>query len=413
MVRTGLAAIAPAASARRKGVVFGSTIGNMLSVTPTVTAVYGVFLVAIADEFGWSRAEVGGALAALALATALASPFAGRIADRFGVRRTVLAGSLALALAIMSLAVTRANPLIFYSQFALIGAIGAFSNQMIFAKLIAEWFDERRGLWIGIAGGVGNGLGATLLPIFAGILFGMLGWRDAFIGIGLLILLMSLPILYFLIHDPIVRHDTDNVEADYEGVEVRVALFSPAFWLIATAMPVGAGCLIALFSTLIPVLTDRGFSLGSATAVLIAFALASTAWEPTTGAILDRTSRPRVLAPCYWLAIVGLILLLEADSLALLIIAGVLLGLGLGAESSALSFLLSRYFGRRALGAISGLAFGMLLGTSAVATVLLNMVYDQAGSYRLGIKTMIPLLSWNGLVMLILGRYRYGGSASV
>lgn len=412
MSHTHAAAPTPGSIARRRrGVVFASTVGNMLSVTPTVTAVYGVFLVAIAGEFGWPRAEVGGALAILSLSTAVASPFAGRFADQFGVRRTVLIGALALGLAVIALALAPANPLIFYGQFALIGAIGALSNQMVFAKLIAEWFDEQRGLWIGIAGGIGNGLGATLLPIVAGVLFGLFGWRGAFVGIGLLVLLVNLPILYLLVRDPLVRHGTNEVEPDYEGVELRAALANPTFWLLVTAMPVGAGCLIALFSTLVPILTDRGFSLASATLVLIAFALASTAWEPSTGAILDRTSRPRILAPFYWLAAGGLILLITATTLRSLVVSGVLLGLGLGAESSALSFLLSRYFGRRALGAISGWAFGLLLSVSAMATVLLNLVYDHTGSYRLGIEAMVPLLAWNGIVMFLVGRYRYGAAA--
>lgn len=407
---TPATALAPGSIARRRrGVVFASTVGNMLGVTPTVTAVYGVFLVAIAGEFGWSRARVGGALAVLSLATAVASPSAGRIADRFGVRRTVLAGSAALGLAIMVLALAPADPLIFYGQFALIGAIGALSNQMVFAKLIAEWFDEQRGLWIGIAGGIGNGLGATLLPIFAGVLFGRFGWRDAFVGIGLLVLLVSLPILYFLVRDPLVRRGTQDVEAEFEGVELRAALATPTFWLLATAMPVGAGCLIALFSTLVPILTDRGFSLEAATIVLVAFALASTIWEPSTGAILDRTDGPRILAPFYWLAAGGLMMLITATTLPWLVVAGVLIGIGLGAESSALSFLLSRYFGRRALGAISGWAFGLLLGVGALATVALNLVYDRTGSYRVGIEAMVPLLAWNGAAMFLLGRYRYQG----
>ncbi|MBW8745129.1 MAG: MFS transporter [Sphingomonas sp.] len=403
--------IVPASSPtnwRAYGVVFASTIGNMLSVTPAVTAVFGIFLIAIAGEFGWPRAEVGGALAVLSLSTAFASPIAGRLADRFGTRRTLLAGSLGLGVTIMALALAPNQPVIFYAQFALVGVVGALPNGMVFAKLIAEWFDERRGLWIGIAGGIGNGIGATILPIIAGLLFEWVGWRGAFVGIGLLILVIGLPILFLFVHDPIVRSGADGVEPQYEGVELRTALGSPTFWLIASAMPVGAGSLIALFSTVIPVLTDRGFSLDSATIVLIAFALTASAWEPSVGAILDRTRRPHILAAFHWIGAGGLIVLLTATTLPLLVVAGMMLGIGLGAETSAMSFLLSRYFGRRALGAISGWAFGLLLGITALTTVLLNLVYDHTTSYLLGIEAMVPLLAWNGLVMLLLGRYRYG-----
>ena len=106
--------------------VFAATVGNALGVTPTVTAVFGVFLVAIATEFGWSRAEVSGALAAVSVANMLASPIAGRIGDRWGARRTAVGGSLALGALILTLAIAPANTAVFYLQFVLIGVAGRF-----------------------------------------------------------------------------------------------------------------------------------------------------------------------------------------------------------------------------------------------------------------------------------------------
>lgn len=406
---------APPRSRRRAGVVFASTIGNMLSVTPTVTAVFGVFLVAIAGEFHWPRAEVGGALGLLSVTNALASPLAGRLADLFGTRRVILWGSGALALAIISLAFAPANSVFFYMQFAAIGAIGAMPSSMVFAKLLAEWFDEGRGFWIGVAGGVGNGVGATVLPILAGLLFVRFGWRAAFAGIGLLVLVLGVPILFAFIRDPARPAASspgvpDPGENEYEGEAVGAALRSVNFWILALSMPVGAGCLIALFSSLIPLLMDNGLSLSGATTVLVAFALTCTVWEPTVGFLLDRTRRPAILCAFYLAAAGGLLLLINTNALPSLIVAGILLGIGLGAETSALSFLLSRYFGRRSLGTVSGVAFAVLLGVGALALVLLNAVYDHYGSYRIGVEAMLPLLVWNGIAMLLLGRYRFGGA---
>ena len=83
------------------------------------------------------------------------------------------------------------------------------------------------------------------------------------------------------------------------------------------------------------------------------------------------------------------------------------MGLGLGAEGSALYFLLSRYFGRRAIGTITGVATGILLGSGALATVLLNAVYDGGKSYRTAVLCILPLLAWNSAAVLFLGRYPF------
>ncbi len=397
---------------RALGVVVGSTIGNALSVTPTIVATFGVFLVAIAAEFHWPRAEVSGALAVVTVAMALSTPLTGLLGDRIGARRTLLIGSLCAGLGILTLSMAPANPLVFYAQFALVGVVGALYSGMVYAKLIAEWFNQGRGMWIGIAGGVGNGIGCTLLPIIASALFLAVGWRGAFTGIALVILLVGLPIQFWLLRDPpAALPATDDTQAEgFEGLSLKQTLKTVDFWLLVTAMPIGSACLVAVFSTIVPILTDRGFSLEAATLVVSLCALACAMWEPSVGAILDRVSRPRVLLACYLAACCGLLLMLYGPNIPSLVLGGVLIALGLGAEFSALSFLLSRYFGRRALGSISGVAFGIGLAASAVAIVLLNAAYDSGGNYRLPVLAMLPFLVWNGVALLFLGPYRFAAA---
>jgi MFS family permease len=393
-------------------VVVGSTLGNGLGVTPTITAAFGVFLEPIANQFHWPRAGVSGAAAVLSLATALASPLAGRLGDLLGARRTVLIGSLALGLSILSLGVAIPNPVLFYLQFALIGAAGALPSSMLYAKLLAEWFETRRGLWIGIAGGVGNGLGATFIPVLAGVMLAATNWRSAFVGIALIVLAIGLPLQIVLIRKSAGPRpggaDLIVDDAPFEGVSAKEAFKSVKFWMLATALPMGGGCLTAMFATIVPLITDRGFSLTLATTVVAVCGLTCTAWEPTVGYILDRSRQPRILAPFYLVAAAGLVCLLHAASPALLFAGAVMVGIGLGAEFSALSYLLSRYFGRRELGAISGVAFAVLLGAGAVALVLLNLAYDLTKSYSLAVLAIMPFLVWNSLATLLLGPYRFG-----
>ncbi|MCJ2182882.1 MFS transporter [Novosphingobium sp. 1949] len=399
----GLAAGARGSAA---GLVFAGLIGNMLSVTPSVIATFGLFLVPIATEFGWPRSLVSGALAVALLGNAFGSAPAGRLADRYGSRRVILVGNTLLAASIAGLALVFPNPVLFYLQFAVVGVIGALASNMVIAKLLADSFDDRRGLLIGVAGGIGNGLGSALLPILAALLLGAYTWRVAYGGLALVTFLVGFPILYaFIKTPPLERAEQEGATA--EGPGLREALRSPIFWLLATSLPIGGGCLQALFATIEPSLVDRGLSLDAATSVLSVFALTCAIWEPTVGLLLDRTWRPRLLAPCYASGVTGLLLLVFAKAFWALMLSGVLLGLGLGAEFSALAFLLSRYFGRHALGAISGVMFALALLVSALATVALNICFDATGSYFTGLLLIVPLLAWNSVAMLVLPSYTF------
>ena len=415
---------APLSGRTAGGVVVAGVIGNLFAVTPAVIVVFGVFLVPIATEFHWPRAKVSFALALVSIAMAIGSPLAGRLCDEIGVRRVALCGTLMTALTVLSLHWSVANPALFYLQFAVIGVAGALTSGVIYAKLLAEWFETRRGLWIGIAGGVGNGLGATLMPMLAGALLMTQGWRGAFVGIGASILLIGLPIQWLFLRDPPAR-STIRLDASqflsghapdfpiYEGLTASEAWRTLRFWLLLTSLPIGGGVILGLFAIIVPLVLERGFSIQTATGVIATISLTCTVWEPTVGYILDRSNGGRILAPLYWIAAGGIIVLLTAGSPLLMLGGGVMIGLGLGAEFSALSFLLSRYFGRRALGTIAGIGVTIQLAAGALATVLLNAAYDAGIGYRTSILFITPFLVWNGLALLFLGRYPYTAANDV
>jgi MFS family permease len=401
----GLAGSEPKAQ-RPGAAIVGATVGNMLGVTPTVTAIFGLFLVPISQEFGWSRAAVAGAFTALSIGCGLMYPVAGRMADRLGVRPVLVGGYGLLGLAILGLSVAPANHAVFYALFGLAGLIGALPSNMLICKLLAEWFEEGRGFWMGLTGGVGNGLGAAIMPVLAAILMAHFGWRGAFRGVALVVLLVGAPIAFFTLK-PRRRSKGANVldEALLEGVSLSGAIRSPTFWLILSTVPVAGGSLTAIFANTVPILAAQGLSLANATAVVVVFALICTVWEPLVGHLLDRSDRPRLVAPFYLCAAAGLIVLTVCHSAPWLMAGGALAGIGLGSEFSVLPFVLSRYFGLKDLGAISGLAFMGVLASMSIAPIGLNLAFDRIHSYSVPIYVVAALLIYNAIVFVILKPY--------
>ncbi|WP_174274617.1 MFS transporter [Sphingomonas bacterium] len=394
---------------RNAPLLAGAVAGTLLGTTPTLGAVFGIFLVPIATEFGWSRTQVAGAFSAMAVAAMIFYPVAGRLADRFGTRAVLLAGFALQGVFTLALSRLIPNAALYYPAFALAGAAGALSSNMVIAKLLSQRFDRGRGFWMGLVGGIGNGVGSILLPILAASLLVGHGWRGTFVIIGCIVLLVGLPIIWLTMKEPASRPPAagEPVAAILSPPEIGLgeALRRPLFWVIFSAVPIGGGFLTGVFMNVAPMLQQRGVSLEQATSVIALFAAVTVLWEPLVGYMLDRTSRPRCVAPFYFLAVAGLLILANATHFGVLLLGGGLAGIGLGAEFSVLPYVLSRYFGLGAMGAISGVAFAGVLGATALAPMLLNGGFDMLGSYKPGVYVVAGCILYTATVFLFLDTY--------
>jgi MFS family permease len=230
-------------------VVAACTVGNFVSATPMVNSVFGVFLLPLSKAFGWPRAEVSGVLALIAVIGALAYPIVGRIADRYGARRTILIGNLLFAASIAALALANGRPAQVYFLFALVGVAAAIPSTVLYGKVVAGWFAARRGLMLGVTAGLGNGVGATVMPGVAAILIGIWGWRGAYLGLGLIVLALGFPILFLALREaPKATTASEGAGVIQGGATSAEARRDPVLLMLAAAIALGAGSLTALFT---------------------------------------------------------------------------------------------------------------------------------------------------------------------
>lgn len=361
--------------------VIAATSGNLVCVTAAVMATFGTFLVPLSQELGWSRAAVSGVLGLIAVVAATSYPLIGRTMDRFGARSLIIGGNVALAVLVASLSLT--GPSLFYLQFGLIGLAGAFCASPMIAKVVSNWFDDRRGLMLGITAGVGNGVGATMMPVVAGVLLPLVGWRATYAVIGGIVLLVGLPVMLAWLHDTPghVLRKKNQPERVFEGMTLREAAGTARFWLLLIAVASGAGGMTAVFTHVVPMMTDRGFGLGQATGVVATFALVTAAWQVATGAMLDRMRTPLLVVPMYAAAMGGLALLQFGSGSMAMTAAGVMLGVGMGAEYGALSYFCSRYFGLKHFGSINSVLYAAVILAQGLTPAAMDLSYGATGSY--------------------------------
>jgi MFS family permease len=80
-------------------------------------------------------------------------------------------------------------------------------------------------------------------------------------------------------------------------------------------------------------------------------------------------------------AAIALLLLAGGAAGPLAILAAVLMGLGVGAEADVMPYLVSRYFGLKALGELFGYIFSAYTLGVAAGPVLMGAGFDSTGSY--------------------------------
>ena len=400
-------------SAGRAGVVVAATVGNIVSTTPAISAVFSLFLIPISTEFGWPRAVVSGVLLLTAVMSAIIYPLAGRLSDRWGSRRVILVGNALFAPAIAGLALADGSVVQFYLLFAIVGAAGAIPSTPAYSKVISEWFDEKRGLMLGVAAGFGNGIGSTFMPIAAGLMLVQFGWRGAYIGIGLIVFCLGFPTLLALLREAPGRVEEiklrerqldvpDIPAAPLPGVNLAEATSTRTFWILMAAVALGAGCMTAIFTHVVPMLMDRGIVIQQATLAISIFALVTAGWQVVTGYLLDKFYTPIVAVPMFAAAILGLLCFQYSQSMVVMYFGAALMGVGLGAEFGCLSYFVSRYFGLKAFGMIIGVYYSVVIIFQGGAPVLMDVGFDVTGSYEASVWVLSVLLAIGAALILLL-----------
>src|SRR5579871_7009142 len=138
----------------------------------------GVFIVPLQQEFGWSTAEISSALSIRFILFGLMAPFAAALMNRYGLRNVTLSALLIVISGLLaSLFMTKVWHLVLL--WGVVIGIGTGMTALVLgATVAARWFNERRGLVVGIlTASVATGQ-LVFLPILASITERM-GWRIA------------------------------------------------------------------------------------------------------------------------------------------------------------------------------------------------------------------------------------------
>ena len=343
----------------------------------------GLFFAHLLKYFGWPRAQLSTLQGlALPISAGLAAPLIGWLLDRVEARVVMVAGVIMTGTSfLIASRVDSFGPL--FGAYVLLGVgIGA-STLLPCSLVIANWFGARRGLAMGLAF-AGTSLGGAAMTMVGNFAIARGGWRAGYIALAVPMFVVVIPLIIIVVRTRPPQAEGVSVARASDalpGFELREAIRSRSFWMIAAAQfffaAVSAGAGLHLITYLTELGYTPSFSAGMMSLVLVFAAFGKLAM----GLFADRVSARIALTCNFLLASVGMMLIFGAARTVVLAPFVLICGLTLGAPLVLIPMLVAESLGLKRFGSIGGIS-GMFNTVGAfVGPVGAGKIYDLTGSY--------------------------------
>lgn len=369
---------------------------------------YGVFFKELQQEFGWSRALIAGASSSAFFVMGAGAIIAGTINDRIGPRIILTVSGISMGLGYLLMSQV-SMPWQLYLMYGLLVGIGFSTHDVITLSTIARWFVKHRGIMSGIVK-VGTGVGQFSVPLAASVLITAFGWRNAYLIIGGIVLVVLVALAQPMKRDPRTigllpdgekpgNGDRTSPGGD-GGLSFREAVRNGQFLGICLAEFAAFACLFTILVHIVPHAMDQGLKPVAAASVLSTIGAVSVLGRVVMGTMNDTIGGKASLTICFIILIISFLILQVAGNPPMLFVFAVIYGFSHGAIFTVMSPTIAEYFGMRSHGQLFGtvLFVGTLGGT--IGPALTGYIFDITGTYRIafmaltlcGVLGLIPVM---------------------
>ncbi len=401
-------------------VYYGWILTGALGVTSIVsygTTVYlfGVLIVPMSEELGWSRGAIAGAYGLSLVLAGLFGVPVGRLVDRFGARAIMAIGSIVGGAALLGAATVQE---VWQLNLVWGGAIGlsmAMTFYPVSMAVVAHWFQRKRGAAYAALTLLG-GLGSIVVVPLAGWLVPQLGWRGTVTALATLQFAVALPLHALLVRrhpeDLGLRPDGDPPDAPREaqspaaGLPLRAALRYPAFWALTVAGSLDQLAVMVLGAHGIAFIIDGGFDPILAASLVGLIALVSLPGRFILPALSDRLGPRLLLGSCLCVQALGVAVLIRATTEVWLWVFVAIYGLAYGTRLPLRASLMADHFGRRAFASITAVQGIPIAVASALGPWAAGLLYDALGDYQFAFWLTAGAYCLAGLIVIASPRPR-------
>lgn len=366
--------------------------------TPGQTAGISAFNPHFLDSLNLSATRLSGAYMVATFSASTLLTFVGVYIDRFGPRRLLMMIVAGLALGCCVLA--GASGLVTLALgFFLVRLFGQGGMSLVSSHTLANWFDRRLGLAMGLST-IGFSLGIAWVQKLFNPLIATLGWRQAelVIAAGLLVIILPLAVLLYRNYPADVgqrlegqEHDENGEARPMTGATLPMALRSPCYWGFAciNAFWAAAGTALIFFS--IEITADKGLGGGVASTWMLVFGGTISVLMLPVGWLADKVPVRAILFAAVACMAGGMALMRLADVPTVLYLAAVLLGMSQTGVMTSGGVFVPRFFGRLHMGKIRGSLGTVMSASSAGGPFLVGVLRDGFGGYEVALTVLAAL----------------------
>jgi OFA family oxalate/formate antiporter-like MFS transporter len=351
---------------------------------------WSVFVAPLEKQFGWKRADTSMVFTIVICMTAFTSWLSGWIYDKKGPSFCAFAGGILASLGFFLSSFARTLPDLFL-YFGVIGGLGAGLGCTVIVSVLAKWFPDKRGLATGIIVGAFSASSAIFGPLAGSVLIPHYGIAATFEILGVAFFLMTMTGALMLKNPPRGYRPTGwTADASpkaspsiYQFTSLEM-LQTSAFYFMWLGYAFGSAAGLMVISQLIPYLSSRGLATRSvAAAVLVLGAIASIFGRVLSGWMSDKLGRLYVLRLMVAVSAVAMPVLYTAGTDAALVYAAVaVVYFCYGTQFSVNAATCADFWGVRHV----GLNYGLFITAWGVGGIigprLGGVLYDRQHNYQ-------------------------------
>jgi len=380
---------------------------------------YGVFMPTMSETLQRGRAGLSGPYAVFMAIGGMLGPIAGFTVSRFGARINILLGNTMAVLSLLGMSQVEELWQV-YLFFGVMGGLSlAFGEFVSLTTVVNNWFIQKRSLAMGLFFASG-GIGGFAFPPGISWLVGSLGWRQAWVGIAAMHLLLAV-----ILGGILVRNRPEDMGQVPDGLRnvphktnakllsprkvyqtpvdwtLRAAVRTPALWMMVVIFSVTYFAAIMLSTHQIAYLQDMNFSpLLSATAFGLMVGM-SIIGRLACGALGLRYEGGHLGAVFLGFMGLGIISLIYARSISFIYLYSMLTGIGYGGMLVLMPNLFGAYFGRTHYSRIVGWIAPIMTLACALSPVVAGFLYDSTGNYFFSFSLAVGLIFMSALIALL------------
>jgi predicted MFS family arabinose efflux permease len=347
---------------------------------------FGLYLVPMSHEFGWSHQVFSLAIAIQNLLWGAVQPFTGALADKYGSKKVVAIGGVLYCIGLLLMSVSSEAWLLNISAGLIIGmALSATSFSVLLSAVGRAAHPSKRGMAMGIASAAGSFGQFIMLPTTL-LLIKHTGWSSALV-ISAILVALCVPLAWMLkapmYVDPHAKPMSNAPSMSFKQI-LKIAFSHKPFLFLALGFLVCGFQVVFLGIHLPGYLIDHGFDASNGTIFLALVGLFNIIGTYTAGYLGDKYSKPHLLMWLYGLRGIAIIAFLSLPlSLWSIYSFGIIMGLLWLSTVPLTNGIVANMFGVKYLTMLSGIVFFTHQIGSFFGGWLGGLNHDLTGNYNL------------------------------